>query len=158
MVDIFSDVGEWCDICGGEIKPSEVSTMYIEGCEKVLCKTCNSDMQQKMKVIDFRVLKDVLTQLTIRFGREKVRQFHLAAAETLIKENNISLNIEKRGGKFNQEPLGEFISLSTEELITVIEFLKRKINPNLWMNAVIGNVLDRQMIITLSLIEGESND
>ena len=31
-------------------------------------------------------------------------------------------------------------------------------NPNLWMNAVIGNVLDQQMIITLSPIEDESND
>ena len=66
--------------------------------------------------------------------------------------------IEKRGGKFNQELLGEFVSLSTEELITVIEFLMRKMNSNLWMNAVIGNVLEQQMIITLSPIEGELND
>lgn len=152
MVDIFSDVGEWCDICGEGIKPSEVSTMYIEGCEKVLCKTCNSDMQQKVKVIDFRVLKDVLTQLTIRFGREKVRQFHLAAAETLIKENNISLNIEKRGGRFNQEKLGEVILLSTQELLTLITFLKGKIDSHLWMNAVIGTILERQMTVTLSSI------
>ncbi|AXO97144.1 hypothetical protein [Bacillus anthracis] len=152
MVDIFSDVGEWCDICGEEIKPFEVSTMYIEGCEKVLCKTCNSDMQQKVKVIDFRVLKDVLTQLTIRFGREKVRKFHLAAAETLIKENNISLSVEKCGGKFNQEKLGEFISLSTQELLTLITFLKGKIDSHLWMNAVIGNILERQITVTLSPI------
>ncbi len=73
-------------------------------------------------------------------------------------DNVVDLTIEKRGGKFNQELLGEFVSLSTEELITVIEFLMRKMNPNLWMNAVIGNVLDQQMIITLSPIEGESND
>ncbi|MFJ1139558.1 hypothetical protein ACIKK6_02110, partial [Bacillus thuringiensis] len=73
-------------------------------------------------------------------------------------DNGVDLMIEKRGGKFNQEPLGECVSLSTKELITVIEFLMRKMNPNLWMNAVIGNVLDQQMIITLSPIEGESND
>ncbi|KXY35780.1 hypothetical protein AT268_03815 [Bacillus cereus] len=158
MVDIFSDVGEWCDICGEEIKPSEVSTMYIEGSEKVLCKACNSGMQQKVKVIDFRVLKDVLTQLTIRFGREKVRHFHLAAAEKLIKEKNITLNIEKRGGQFNQEKLGEFIFLSTQELLTLITFLKGKIDSHLWMNAVIGSILEHQMTVTLSLIEGESND
>ncbi|HDR6285632.1 TPA: hypothetical protein QCU33_001576 [Bacillus cereus] len=158
MIDIFSDVGEWCDICGKEVKPSEMSTMYIEDCEKALCKTCNSDMQQKVKVIDFRVLKDVLTQLIIQFGREKIRQFHLAAAETLIKENNISLNIEKRGGKFNQEKLGEFIFLSTQELLILITFLKRKIDSQLWMNAVIGTILERQMTVTLSPIEGELND
>ena len=57
-----------------------------------------------------------------------------------------------------KEPLGEFVYLPTEELITVIEFLMRKMNPNLWMNAVIGNVLEQQIIITLSRIEGESND
>ncbi|MCP9280658.1 hypothetical protein [Bacillus wiedmannii] len=158
MIDIFSDVGEWCDICSNEVKPSEMSTMYIEGCEKVLCKTCNGEMQQKVKVIDFRVLKDVLTQLTIRFGREKVRRFHLAAAETLIKENEITLNIEKRGGKFNQEKLGEFIFLSTHELLTLITFLKGKIDSHIWMNAVIGTVLERQMTITLSPIEGELSD
>lgn len=158
MVDIFSDVGEWCDICGEGIKPGEERTMYIDGCEKVLCKTCNGDMQQKVKVIDFRVLKDVLTQLINQFGREKVRQFHLAAAESLIKENNISLNIEKRGGKFNQEKLGEFIFLSTQELLTLITFLKRKIDSHLWMNAVIGTILERQMTITLSPIEGELCD
>lgn len=158
MVDIFSDVGEWCDICGEGIKPGEESTMYIDGCEKVLCKTCNGDMQQKVKVIDFRVLKDVLTQLINQFGREKVRQFHLAAAESLIKENNISLNIEKRGGKFNQEKLGEFIFLSTQELLTLITFLKKKIDSHLWMNAVIGTILERQMTITLSPIEGELCD
>ena len=73
-------------------------------------------------------------------------------------DNEVALTIEKRGGRFNQEPLGEFVSLSTEELIVVTEFLMRKMNPNLWMNAVIGNVLDRQMIITLSPIEDESND
>ncbi|MBT2577449.1 hypothetical protein J7E43_08500 [Bacillus sp. ISL-8] len=158
MLEIFGDVGEWCDICGEGIKPGEESTMYIEGCEKVLCKTCNGDMQQKVKVIDFRVLKDVLTQLINQFGREKVRQFHLAAAETLIKENNIALNIEKRGGKFNQEKLGEFIFLSTQELLTLITFLKGKIDSHLWMNAVIGSILERQMTVTLSPIEGELND
>ena len=73
-------------------------------------------------------------------------------------DNEVALTIEKRGGRFNQEPLGEFVSLSTEELIVVTEFLMRKMNPNLWMNAVIGNVLDQQMIITLSPIEDESND
>lgn len=158
MLEIFGDVGEWCDICGEGIKPGEESTMYIEGCEKVLCKTCNGDMQQKAKVIDVRVIKDVLTQLTIQFGREKVRQFHLAAAEALIKENNISLNIEKRGGKFNQEKLGEFIFLSTQELLTLITFLKRKIDSHLWMNAVIGIILERKMTITLSPLEGALRD
>ena len=43
-------------------------------------------------------------------------------------DNDVVLTIEKRGGKFNQEPLGEFVSLSTEELIVVIEFLMRKMN------------------------------
>lgn len=158
MLAIFAEVGEWCDICGEEITPSEVSTMYVEGCEKVLCKTCNRHMQQTVKVIDFHILKDVFTQLTIQFGREKVRQFHLAAAETLIKENNISLQIEKRGGKFNQEKLGEFIFLSTQELLTIITFLKRKMDSHLWMNAVIGTILERQMTVTISPIEGEWND
>ncbi|MEC3148135.1 hypothetical protein P9Z87_00015, partial [Bacillus cereus] len=104
------------------------------------------------------VIYDVLKELIKGFGREKVRQFDLVTAKRYVIDNDVVLTIEKRGGKFNQEPLGEFVSLSTEELIVVIEFLIRKMNPNLWMNAVIGNVLEQQMIITLSPIEGELND
>ncbi|HDR7795344.1 TPA: hypothetical protein QCY19_004015 [Bacillus luti] len=149
MVDIF-DVGEYCDICGDIIPSSNVKTMYIEGLEKTLCKHCSGKTEESLKVVDFRVIQDALTEITKKYGREKVRQFDLVTAERFVRENNISLNIEKRGGRFNQEGLGEFVSLSTEELITMIEFLKRKINPNLWMNAVIGTLIDKQLTITLA--------
>ncbi|MGQ0454039.1 hypothetical protein ACT4UM_18295, partial [Bacillus sp. SS-TM] len=128
------------------------------GLERTLCKQCREQLEQKVKVLDFRVIHDVLKELIIGFGREKVRQFDLVTAKRYVIDNEVGLTIEKRGGRFNQEPLGEFVSLSTEELIVVIEFLMRKMNPNLWMNAVIGNVLEQQMIITLSPIEGERND
>lgn len=150
MLDLFGDVGNWCDICAKPIIPSEERTMYIEGLEKTLCKLCSGQIEKKLKVLDYRLIHDVLKELVIGFGREKVRQFDLVAAERYVIENEVVLTIEKRGGKFNQEPLGEFVALSTQELITVIEFLKRKINPHLWMNAVIGSVLDKQMKITLA--------
>ncbi|HDX9631432.1 TPA: hypothetical protein ROY30_005183 [Bacillus cereus] len=149
MLEIF-DVGEYCDICADIIPPADVKTMYIEGIEKTLCKHCSGKTEESLKVVDFRVIKDVLTEITKKYGREKVRQFDLVTAERFIRENNISLNIEKRGGKFNQEKLGEFVPLTTEELLTVIEFLKRKINPNLWMNAVIGTLLEKQLTLTLA--------
>ena len=152
MLDIFADIGEWCDICGNSIPPADESNMYIDGLEKTLCKQCSGQIERKLKVLDFHVIQDVLKELIKGFGCEKVRQFDLVTAEKFVRENNISLNIEKCGGKFNQEKLGEFIPLSTEELITVIEFLKRKINPNLWMNAVIGTLLDKQLTITLAKV------
>ncbi|MGG1137185.1 hypothetical protein [Bacillus mycoides] len=157
MLDIFVDVGEWCDICGDSIPPTEESTMYIGGLEKTLCKQCSGQAEQTLKVLDYRVIHDVLKELIKGFGRGKVRQFDLVTAERYVIENEVVLTIEKRGGKFNQEPLGEFIDLSNQELVTVIEFLKRKINPNLWMNAVIGNILDRQLIITLGQAERREN-
>lgn len=157
MLDVFIDVGEWCDICGNSIPPTDERNMYIDGLEKTLCKSCSGQIEQTLKVLDFRVIHDVLKELIKGFGREKVRQFDLVAAERYIIENKVVINIEKRGGKFNQEPLGKFVSLSTKELITVIEFLKRKINPHLWMNAVIGNVLERQMIITLGQADWSEN-
>ncbi|SFI26889.1 hypothetical protein [Bacillus sp. 103mf] len=67
------------------------------------------------------------------------------------------MKIEKRGGRFHQERLGEFSVFSTAELITVITFLKRKVSSHLWMNAVIGAILNQQITITLSL-EGNSHD
>ncbi|MDZ5607056.1 hypothetical protein U2I54_08085 [Bacillus pseudomycoides] len=151
MLDIF-DVGNWCDICGDTIEGSEVHTMYIEGCEKTLCKNCSGEMERSVKVIDFRVLQDAMKELINLFGRDKVQQFDLTAAEQFVKDNKIAMLIEKRGGKFNQERLGEFVSLSTTELITIITFLKRKINSHLWMNAVIGAILDQQIVI---ILEGE---
>ncbi|MED3484975.1 hypothetical protein P4523_23175 [Bacillus toyonensis] len=157
MLDIFADVGEWCDICGNSIPPTDERNMYIDGLEKTLCKSCSGQIEQKLKVLDFRLICDLLSELIKGFGRVKVRQFNLVTAERYIIENEVVLTIEKRGGKFNQEPLGQFVSLSTQELITVIEFLKRKINPNLWMNAVIGNVLEKQMIITLGQPEWSEN-
>ncbi|MEG7934960.1 hypothetical protein J0817_19925 [Bacillus mobilis] len=157
MLDVFIDVGEWCDICDNSIPPTDERNMYIDGLEKTLCKSCSGQIEQTLKVLDFRVIHDVLKELIKGFGREKVRQFDLVAAERYIIENKVVINIEKRGGKFNQEPLGKFVSLSTKELITVIEFLKRKINPHLWMNAVIGNVLERQMIITLGQADWSEN-
>ncbi|MEB9460543.1 hypothetical protein P4I79_20550, partial [Bacillus cereus] len=135
-----------------------MSKIYISSLERTLCKQCREQLEQQVKVLDFRVIYDVLKELIKGFGREKVRQFDLVTAKRYVIDNDVVLTIEKRGGKFNQEPLGEFVSLSTEELIVVIEFLIRKMNPNLWMNAVIGNVLEQQMIITLSPIEGELND
>lgn len=150
MLDIFADMGEWCDICAKPIIPSEESTMYIEGLEKTLCKQCSGQIEKKLKVLGYRLIHDVLKELVKGFGREKVRQFDLVTAERYVIENEVVLTIEKRGGKFNQEPLGEFVALSTQELITVIGFLKRKINPHLWMNAVIGSVLDKRMTITLA--------
>ena len=157
MLDLFADVGNWCDVCAKPILPSEESTMYIEGLEKTLCKLCSGQIEKKLKVLDYRLIHDVLKELVKGFGREKVRQFDLVTAERYVIENEVVLTIEKRGGKFHQEPLGEFVALSTQELITVIEFLKRKINPHLWMNAVIGNVLERQMIITLGQAEWSEN-
>ncbi|QIW22439.1 hypothetical protein [Bacillus thuringiensis] len=157
MLGLFVDVGEYCDICADAIPVSEESTMYIEGLEKTLCKQCSGQVEQTLKVLDYRVIHDVLKELIKMFGRGKVRQFDLVTAERYVIENEVVLTIEKRGGKFNQEPLGEFIDLSNQELVTVIEFLKRKINPNLWMNAVIGNILDRQLIITLGQAERREN-
>ncbi|MFV1457966.1 hypothetical protein VJ282_36035, partial [Bacillus mycoides] len=74
------------------------------------------------------------------------------------KENKISLEIEKRGGKFNQEKLGEFVSLSTNEIIGTLQYLQKKIGNHLWMNAVIGALLDRGIVYTLQLEEGEHHD
>ncbi|WP_217551142.1 hypothetical protein, partial [Pantoea sp. GbtcB22] len=83
------------------------------------CKQCSGQAEETLKVVSFGVIKDALKEITDKYGREKVRQFDLVTAEQFVRENSITLNIEKRGGKFNQEKLGEFVPLSTEELITV---------------------------------------
>ncbi|MCM3223354.1 hypothetical protein M3644_26750 [Bacillus cereus] len=159
MLNPFEDViGEECYDCKNPFPESDMSKIYIDGLERMLCKQCREQVEKTLKVLDFRLINDVLKELTKRYGREKVRWFDLVTAERYVEETNTALNIEKRGGKFNQEPLGEFVSLSTQDLITLIRFLKRKINHNLWMNAVIGAVLERQITVTLSAIEGESND
>lgn len=151
MLNPFEDViGEECYECQNSFPESDMCKIYISGLERILCKQCRGQIEQKLKVLDFRVIHDVLKELIKGFGRGKVRQFDLVTAERYVIDNEVVLTIEKRGGKFNQEPLGEFVPLSTEELITVIEFLKRKINPNLWMNAVIGTLLDKQLTITLA--------
>ncbi|UIJ66112.1 hypothetical protein LW858_25155 [Bacillus cereus] len=143
MLNPFEGViGEECYECENSFPESDMSKIYILGLERTLCKQCREQLEQKVKVLDFRVIHDVLKKLIKGFGHEKVRQFDLVTAKRYVIDNKVALTIEKRGGKFNQEPLGEFVSLSIEELITVIEFLMRKMSPSLWMNAVIGNVLD----------------
>ncbi|MED1164506.1 hypothetical protein, partial [Bacillus paranthracis] len=128
------------------------------GGEKTVCKSCRGEMELKLKVVETLVIKDMLTALTKRYGRNKVRDFDLIKAEQYVKENKISLEIEKRGGKFNQEKLGEFVSLSTNEIIGILQYLQKKIGNHLWMNAVIGALLDRGIVYTLQLEEGEHHD
>ncbi|MDA1850274.1 hypothetical protein PDL09_24200 [Bacillus cereus] len=155
---LLLDNSEWCDICSAVIPTADVKNMYIEGCEKTLCKSCRGEMELKLKVVETLVIKDMLTLLTKGYGRDKVREFNLVKAEQYVKENGISLEIEKRGGKFNQEKLGEFVSLSTNEIIAILQYLQRKIGNHLWINAVVGALLDRGLVYTLQLEEGEHHD
>ncbi|PED41950.1 hypothetical protein [Bacillus cereus] len=156
MLNPFEDViGEECYDCKNPFPESDMKQIYIDGLERMLCKQCREKVERTLKVLDFRLINDVLKELTNRYGREKVRWFDLVTAERYVEETNIVLNIEKRGGKFNQEPLGVFVLLSSQDLITLIKFLKRKINHNLWMNAVIGTVLEQQITVALSAIEDE---
>ncbi|MBZ8125604.1 hypothetical protein [Bacillus thuringiensis] len=158
MNDLLFDNSEWCDICSAVILTADVKNMYIEGCEKTLCKSCRGEMGLTLKVVETLVIKDMLTALIKRYGMNKVRDFDLIKAEQYVKENKISLEIEKRGGKFNQEKLGEFVSLSTNEIIGILQYLQKKIGNHLWMNAVIGALLDRGIVYTLKLEEGEHHD
>lgn len=151
------DVGEWCDICGEEIKGTAMHKMYIECSEKTLCESCKGTAEKKMKIVNPLVLKDMLQTLLEQFGRSEVRQFTLNKAEKLVEENCISLDIEKRGGAFNQEKTGEFISLSTDELLFIIKFLKKKISSNLFVNAVIQIIFEKGISITL-MSAGDDHD
>ncbi|ARJ25995.1 hypothetical protein B7492_33735 (plasmid) [Bacillus mycoides] len=158
MNDLLFDNSEWCDICSEVIPSTDVKSMHIEGCEKTLCKSCRGEMELKLKVVETLVIKDMLTVLIKGYGMNKVREFDLVKAERYVKENEIVLEIEKRGGKFNQEKLGEFVSLSTNEIVSILQYLQKKINTHLWMNAVIGALLDRGLVYTLQLEEGDHHD
>ncbi|HDR7784927.1 hypothetical protein ABR776_27170 [Bacillus cereus] len=155
---LLFDNSEWCDICSAVIPVTDVKSMYIEGCEKTLCQSCRGEMELKLKVVETKVIQDMLKLIIKGYGREKVRDFDLMKAERYVKENELTFVIEKRGGKFNQEKLGEFVSLSTTEIILIIQYLQKKIGTHLWMNAVIGALLDRSLVYTLQLEEGEHHD
>ncbi|MDY8165800.1 hypothetical protein [Bacillus thuringiensis] len=158
MNDLLFDNSEWCDICSEVILAADVKSMHIEGCEKTLCKSCRGEMELKLKVVETLVIKDMLTVLIKGYGMNKVREFDLVKAERYVKENEIVLEIEKRGGKFNQEKLGVFVSLSTNEIVSILQYLQKKIGNHLWMNAVIGALLDRGIVYTLQLEEGVHDD
>lgn len=158
MNDLLFDNSEWCDICSAVIPTADVKNMYIEGSEKTLCKSCRGEMELKLKVVETHVIQDMLKLIIKGYGREKVREFDLMKAERYVKENELAFVIEKRGGKFNQEKLGEFVSLSTSEIVSILQYLQRKIGTHLWMNAVIGALLDRGLVYTLQLEEGVHDD
>lgn len=155
---LLFDNSEWCDICSAVIPTADVKSMHIEGCEKTLCKSCRGEMELKLKVVETNVIQDMLKLIVQGYGMEKVREFDLMKAERYVKENELDCVIEKRGGKFNQEKLGVFVSLSTNEIITIIQYLQKKIGTHLWMNAVIGALLDRGLVYTLQLEEGVHDD
>ncbi|AEA19667.1 MULTISPECIES: hypothetical protein [Bacillus cereus group] len=158
MNDLLFDNSDWCDICGDVIPSTDVKSMHIEGCEKTLCKSCRGEVELKLKVVETLVIKDMLTALTKGYGRDKVREFNLVKAERYVQEHGITLEIEKRGGKFNQEKLGVFVSLSTNEIIAILQYLQKKIGNHLWINAVVGALLDRGLVYTMQLKEGVHDD
>ncbi|PFC85142.1 hypothetical protein CN272_22040 [Bacillus anthracis] len=155
---LLFDNSEWCDICSAVIPTADVKSMHIEGCEKTLCKSCRGEMELKLKVVETNVIQDMLKLIIQGYGRDKVREFDLMKAERYVKENELAFVIEKRGGKFNQEKLGVFVSLSTNEIITIVQYLQKKIGTHLWMNAVIGALIDRGLVYTLQLEEGVHDD
>ncbi|HHB3507878.1 TPA: hypothetical protein ACORDH_005012 [Bacillus cereus] len=155
---LLFDNSEWCDICSAVIPAADVQNMHIEGCEKTLCKSCRGEVELKLKVVETLVIKDMLTELTKGYGRDKVREFNLVKAEQYVRENEIVLEIEKRGGKFNQEKFGVFVSLSTNEIISILQYLQKKIGNHLWINAVVGALLDKGIVYTLQLEEGAHHD
>ena len=65
----------------GFFPESDMSKIYISGLERTLCKQCREQIEQRVKVLDFRVIHDVLKGLIKGFGREKVRQFDLVTAK-----------------------------------------------------------------------------
>ncbi|MDM5430768.1 hypothetical protein [Bacillus mycoides] len=158
MNDLLFDNSDWCDICGDVIPSADVKSMHIEGCEKTLCKSCRGEMELKLKVVETLVIKDMLTALIKGYGMNRVREFDLVKAERYVKENEIVLEIEKRGGKFNQEKFGVFVSLSTNEILSILQYLEKKIGNHLWMNAVVGALLERGLVYTLQLEEGDHHD
>ncbi|MGH1093267.1 hypothetical protein ACQVUB_27635 [Bacillus mycoides] len=158
MNDLLFDNSDWCDICGDVIPSADVKSMHIEGCEKTLCKSCRGEMELKSKVVETLVIKDMLTALIKGYGMNRVREFDLVKAERYVKENEIVLEIEKRGGKFNQEKFGVFVSLSTNEILSILQYLEKKIGNHLWMNAVVGALLERGLVYTLQLEEGDHHD
>lgn len=155
---LLFDNSDWCDICGDVIPSTDVKSMHIEECEKTLCKSCRGEMELKLKVVETLVIKDMLTALIKGYGMKFVRGFDLVKAEQYVKENKIALEIEKRGGRFNQEKLGEFVSLSTNEIVLILQYLQKKIGTHLWMNAVIGALLDKGLVYTLQLEAGDHHD
>ena len=57
MDGLLFDNSEWCDICSAVIPTADVKNMYIEGCEKTLCKSCRGEMELTLKVVETLVIK-----------------------------------------------------------------------------------------------------
>ena len=81
MLNPFEDViGEECYECENLFPESDMSKIYISGLERFYVSSVES-FEQKVKVLDFRVIHEVLKELIKGFGREKVRQFDLVTAK-----------------------------------------------------------------------------
>ena len=73
---------------------SDMSKIYISGLERFYVSSVESKLEQKVKVLDFRVIHEVLKELIKGFGREKVRQFDLVTAKRYVIDNEVALTIE----------------------------------------------------------------
>lgn len=86
MDGLLFDNSEWCDICSAVIPNADVKSMYIEGCEKTLCKSCRGEMESKLKVVETNVIQDMLKLFVKGYGMDKVRDFDLMKAERYAEE------------------------------------------------------------------------
>ena len=93
MLNPFEDVGEECYECENLFPESDMSKIYISGLERFLCKQCRERLEQKVKVLDFRVIHEVLKEL-IKDLAAKVRQFDLVTAKRYVIDNEVALTIE----------------------------------------------------------------
>lgn len=140
-------IGEECQVCENQSPESDMRKMYIDDEKTLVCKTCREKKEQDLKVVDCLVIYDALKEIVAIYGKDR-NQFNLALAERLVEERNISLRIEKRGGKFNQERLGELVSLSNGELLKMLHCLKREFK-GLWINQEMNEILKEQIMYTI---------
>lgn len=152
MFGIFR-VEEKCYVCETEIQGNDMNVLNITSREISLCTHCYDYVQDKVKILGTRELKNTMKKLVKLYGQNNIQQFTLSLAEQCVKESNdleLLIQIENEDFDFNKNVTDvKYLQLFKDEILYILKYLKRKMNSRLWINGVIYNICEQGMTITI---------
>lgn len=136
----------FCDICGSEVDNYHVLEIWVEEKQCMACSECGG--HKEVKKLTTIILFDLFKMLAKQYGG----MTQLRQAENRIKEEQFYINVEVtelKEGSLLREPTGEFIQITTQNLLDIFDMLRKKMPGTTALAVVIASISKQDIKMTI---------